>query len=102
MAICTITGTIVDSTATGINGATIKFNVTAPQLDVANNLIMPFEVNTTSNSSGVFTLALDQGISGICAIEYPPNSTDSNRRHTFSILVPATSTATFASLITEI
>lgn len=101
MATCSITGTIVDPTATAISGATVELRVTSPQLDASNNLVMPFTTSVTTNSSGVFTLIADQGISGIVTIDYPPNSTDSVRRYSYSILVPTASSANFYSLITE-
>lgn len=102
MATCSITGTIVDPTGAGINGATVELRVTSPQFDASNNLVVPYTSSVTTNSSGVFTLTADQGISAIVTIDYPPNATDSIRRYAYSIVVPSAASATFQSLATEL
>lgn len=102
MATCSITGTIVDPTGTAISGATVELHVTSPQFDTANNLVAPYTATVTTNVSGVFTLIADQGISAIITINYPPNSTDATKKYTYSVVVPSTSSATFASLATEL
>jgi hypothetical protein len=103
MATCSLTGTLVDPSATAISGATIAASVVSPQFDVAGNLVMPFTISTTSNSSGVWTLVLDQGISVTLTIQYPPNSTDSTRRYNYNFVVPSASSQTFnAAFITEL
>lgn len=102
MATCTITGTLVDPTGTAISGATVELRVTAPQFDAASALVVPYTSTVTTNSSGVFTLTADQGISGVITIDYPPNSTDSVKRYAYSVVVPSATSATFASLATEL
>lgn len=102
MATCSISGNIVDSTGTGISGATIELRVITPQFDAANNLVVPYVSTVTTNASGVFTLTADQGISAIVTIDYPPNGTDSIRRYSYSVTIPSTSSATFASLAVEL
>lgn len=101
MATCTITGTLVDPTGTAISGATVELRVTSPQFDASNALVMPYTASVTTNSSGGFTLTADQGISAVVTIDYPPNSTDSSRRYSYSVLVPSATSATFQSLVTE-
>lgn len=102
MATCTISGTLVDPTGTGINGAVVELRVTTPQFDAANSLVVPYTSTVTTNSSGVFSLVADQGISAIISIDYPPNATDSIRRYAYAVSVPVAATATFASLATEL
>jgi hypothetical protein len=102
MATCTITGTIVDPTGTGISGATIELRVTSPQFDASNSLVVPYTSTVTTNSSGVFTLTADQGISAIVTIDYPPNATDSVRRYAYSVLVPSSSSTNFSTIATEL
>lgn len=101
MATCTVSGKIVDSTETAVQGATIKFSIVTPYLNSSSNLFVPKEISTTSATDGTFSLGLSQGISGVIYIDYPPNATDSVRRYTFSVVIPATATATLSSLITE-
>jgi hypothetical protein len=102
MATCTITGTIVDPTGTGINGATVELRVTTPQFDSTNNLVVPYTSTVTTDSSGVFSLVADQGISAIITIDYPPNATDSIRRYPYAVLVPSATTANFNTIATEL
>jgi len=102
MATCSITGTLVNPTGTGISGATVELRVTTPQFDAANSLVVPYTSTVTTNSSGVFTLTADQGISAIVTVVYPPNATDSGRRYAYSVVVPSSASATFASLATEL
>lgn len=102
VSLCAVSGTTLDPTGTAIVGAVVKSNLTAPTIDVNNNVLLQHETQTTTDSSGNFTLNLVQGTSQIVAFEFPPNSTDSNRRVTFSIIVPSTSTANFYSLVMEI
>lgn len=102
MATCSITGTLVDPTGAGISGATVELRISAPQFDAASNLVLPYVATTTTNSSGVFTLTADQGISAIITIDYPPNATDSIRRYSYSVSVPSSASATLQSLVTEL
>lgn len=102
MATCSITGTLVDPTGTAISGATVEIRVVSPQFDAAGSLVMPFTSLVTTNASGAFTLSADQGISAVITIDYPPDATDSNRRYSYSIVVPSAASATFQSLATEL
>lgn len=103
MANCAVSGTLVDSGSNAVSGATVRFNVIAPisTSTLASTLFVPTEISTTSASNGSWTLNITQGLSGILSIDYPPNSTDSTRRYTYSIVIPSQSTATINSLITE-
>jgi len=101
MSTCVVSGTILDPSATAVSGAIVKFNLVNPAMDASNAVVVPKEVQTSTASDGTFSLTLDRGVSGILALEFPPNSLDSNRRYTYSIIVPNAATATLASLITE-
>lgn len=100
MATCTVSGTIKDITETAVSGAVIKANIVVPVFSGTTQLV-PKEVSTTSASDGTWSLALSQSQGYIVSIEYPPNSTDSRRRYSYSITTPTSSSANFSTLATE-
>ncbi len=99
MATCSVTGTIVDSSAVAVSGVAIRFRVVKPLLDASSNLVVPTEVSTTTASNGSWSISLDQGISGIMSIDFPASTTASTLRSSYSITVPSQTSATFASLM---
>lgn len=100
MATCAVTGTIFDPTGTGISGATVQFLTQNPQVDIGNAFVMPVAVSTTTTSGGVFSLSLDQGISGIFQISVNVNGLSPQVLYSFGITVPATASTTLAALYT--
>jgi hypothetical protein len=102
LATCSVSGTLLDSTGSAVVSADVKFNVVLPVSSTTiDALVVPKEVSTTTDSTGLFTLALLQSISGILTVQYPPNSKDSPRRYSYSIIVPASTVADIVDLITE-
>lgn len=101
MATCTVSGLIEDITGTAIQGAVIKANLVTPYF-TTTIMVMPKEISTTSASNGTWSLTLIQGAQAIVQIDYPPNTTDSQRSLKFAIAVPLTSTANFSTLCTEL
>jgi len=101
MATCTVSGVIKDASETGIQGVTIRARIVTPYF-TTTILVLPVEVSTTSDSFGAWSLALNQGAKAIVQIEYPPNGIDSNRRYSYTIIVPASGTANFSTLATEL
>ncbi len=104
MATCAISGAVVDASETAVGNVVVKFVVTTPYANgSATNWFIPKEVSvTTSTLTGAWTMTLSQGLSGIMSFDYPPNSTDSARRIQYAIVVPATPTASFNTLATEL
>jgi hypothetical protein len=102
MATCVVTGTLKDTSETAISGATVKVNIVTPTFNGGTALIMPKELSTTSNASGVFTVTLARGLSVLVSIDYPPNATDSTRRQVYAVTIPDAATATFSTLVTEL
>lgn len=100
MSICIVTGTLVDSSTTGVSGATVKFRTVRAVLDASNSLVLPVEISTTTASNGSWTLNIDQGISGIMSFDFPPSVIGASQRQTYSIAVPASTSCPFYSLVT--
>lgn len=99
MATCTVSGKLLDPSEVAIVGANVRFNIESPSL-AANgaDLLGTKEVSTTTGSDGTWSLLLSQTSRGILTIEIPPNSLNSAVRYTFSLVIPATSSATFSSV----
>lgn len=98
MANCTVSGTFLDPSGTAISGATVRFRVDSPTLDAASRLLLPKEITTTTASNGTWSLSIVQSTSGLVMFDCPPDLTNSPVRYTFSVIVPATLTASFASI----
>lgn len=101
MANCTVSGTVVDPSATAVSGATIRAKVATGALS-GTSLVVPTEVTTTTAANGTWSLSLIQGLSVLLTVEFPPNSTDSLRRSNYTITIPALTTANFSTLATEL
>lgn len=101
MATCTVSGTIKDVTETAIESVTVRANLITPAF-ASTVLLVPKEVSTTTDASGVWSLALSQGSQVVITIDYPPNLTDSSMKKTYVITVPASGSANFSTLATEL
>lgn len=103
MATCALTGTLVDPSGTAVASATISACIITPVFDAGGSFVVPKEISTSTNASGVFTLTLDQAVVITLTIQYPPNATDAIRRYNYNFTVPSAATASFNStLITEL
>ncbi len=98
MALCLVSGTIKDASATAISGAQIAFSLQNPTL-----IAEPYDISTTSASDGTWSMNLVQGQSGIITVRsiISPNM---GKRETFAfgVNIPATPTATFASILGDV
>lgn len=103
MATCTLSGTLVDPSETAVSGATIVFKISNAYANgSATKFFVPKDLSTTSASDGTWSLTLSQGISGIISIDYTKSNIAASNKLNYSIVVPATSTAVFNTLATEL
>lgn len=101
MATCTVSGTIKDVSETAIEDVVVRANIITPVF-ASTSLIVPKELTTTTDASGAWSLVLSQGAYVVITIDYPPNLTDSAMKKTYAITVPASGTAAFSTLATEL
>lgn len=101
MATCVVSGTIKDVSDTAIESVTVRANIITPAFS-STTLVVPKEITTTTDASGNWSLTLLQGVYAVITIDYPPNLTDSAMKKTYAITVPASGTANFSSLATEL
>jgi hypothetical protein len=98
MANCIVSGTFTNPQGAAISGATVRFNLQKPALDVSGNLLMPKEITTTTASDGTWSLSIVQSTQGNLTLDLNPTSNSPVVRYNFSLSIPATATATFASV----
>lgn len=102
--VCTISGTIRDTSGTVLSGATISVQALKPFIHTTDNsLIVNYQVSTTSASDGTFSLAVVEtttpSVSLALTIENTVGTTLPKTRTTYYITVPNSASATLASLI---
>lgn len=96
MAICTVSGKLVDASSTAISGATVTFNIQQPILSAD-----PVEGSTTTATDGTWSLDLQQGLSGVFTIPISPSPATKKIYYRFNVNIPNTSTATFSSILVD-
>lgn len=99
MPLCIVTGSLKDSSGDAVTNAKLRVRVPVPTFNAASELIVPLEQEVTPDTSGNFTLTLQTSFTFICDVFYPPNADDSQRIITYALNIPATTTASFQSVI---
>ncbi len=98
MADCLVLGTIIDEAGAAVENATIRAR-TLRETIIGNNFIAPVEVVATTDSSGNFTLTVQQSLSVLFVINYPTGIGEPRRSLNYSADVPAQASVQFTSII---
>lgn len=98
MATCTVSGNALDIAGSAATTVTVSARVCSPQL-LGTSLITPFQISSTTDASGNFTLTIQQSLSVIFTVQFPIVGTESMRLFTYTGNIPATTTASFSSCI---
>jgi hypothetical protein len=98
MATCAVSGQLLQLDGSALQSVSVVARVTNPVFS-GTALIMPAELDAETNASGNFTLTLQQSVSVIFTVQYPPIGTEPLRTYTYSANIPATTTANFSSVI---
>lgn len=101
MATCVVSGTFTNPQGNAVSGATVRFSTERPVLDNLGNLIMPKEITTTTATDGTWSLTIIQQVSGTLTLDLTPSTNSPVVKYTFSLVIPSTTTATFASCWVE-
>lgn len=96
MALCNVTGVFLDPQSGAIVTGTVRFNIETPTIDSGGNAIVPREITTSTDSNGAWDLDIIQGISGILTFDALPASGAPIVKYTFSLVIPADTSATFS------
>lgn len=98
MATCAISGNLLNAAGEALVSADVYARVSNPVVS-GSSIVTPERISTTTNSSGDFTLTLQQSISVLVTVQYPITDSDSKKLLEFVANVPAAATATFSSII---
>jgi hypothetical protein len=99
MATCAVSGTILNPNGAAATSVTVYARISQPVLS-GTNLIAPAVVSAETDSSGNFTLTLQQSISVVFTVQYPIVGTEPTRQFNYTGNIPATVTASFSNVIT--
>lgn len=101
---CTISGTCLKLDGSAFSGVLVKANCARPFVHPSNSAVYEdYEVTTTTDSSGNWSLTLVETTTPAVSLTisfYYPGSANDYKRKDYTVTVPNTATATFASLIT--
>lgn len=98
MALCVVSGRLIDSKGDPVTNAEITARLTSPIVE-GTDLIVPTEQSVSTNASGQFTLTLHTSATFVCLVQYPPNAEDSQRLLSYALQTTAATSADFTSII---
>jgi hypothetical protein len=98
MATCAVSGNILDPSGTAMTSLAVSARINQGTLS-GTSLIMPLAISTTTNSSGNWTLTVQQSLSVIFTVQYPPVGTEPMRVENYTANIPAATSAQFSSII---
>ena len=99
MATCAVSGTLINAAGEAVLSATVCARVLNPTVS-GSSIVTPFLVETSTDSSGNFTLTLQQSLSVVFTVEYPMIGTEPLRQFSYTGTIPASATASFTNVIT--
>lgn len=98
---CVVSGTIVDPTGAAVVGATVSATTTVAYFYTDGSLIIPYVTSTTTSASGTWNLTLAETTTTTNSVEISiqiPNGSGGTIRRNYTIVVPNSGTANFATL----
>lgn len=99
MATCAVSGNITGIDGVALQSVTVEARINAPVLS-GTTLLIPALSEVATDASGNFTLTLQQSISVIFTVMYPPIGTEPQLIYQYTGTIPASTTASFSSVIT--
>lgn len=98
MATCAVSGNFLDPSGAALQSVTVYARVDEPVVS-GTSMVMPLAISTYTDASGNFTLTVQQSISVMFTVQYPPTGTEPQRIFTYTGNIPATATASFTSVV---
>lgn len=100
MATCAVSANFTDAEGTPLSDITVFTRIPAPIVN-GTSLIVPAQLTAISDASGNVVITLQQSISVMFTVQYPPVGTEPQRIVTYTGNIPATTTANFTSVIVQ-
>lgn len=98
MATCAVSGNIVDPSGTALVSLEVSARINQSTLS-GTSLVAPAKIDTTTDSSGNWVLTVQQSLSVLFTVMYPPVGTEPMRVESFTANIPATTTADFSDIV---
>jgi hypothetical protein len=98
MATCAVSGNIISPAGAVVVSTTVEARVNQGTFS-STSLVMPLVIGTTTDSSGNWVLTVQQSLTVMFTVSYPPTDTDPVRKQVFTATIPATTTASFSSIV---
>jgi hypothetical protein len=99
---CTVTGNVKTPDNSGLQGVLVKAYMIHPVEYADGTLVAPYQVSTETDSNGDWSLTLVEtttvSATMTVAFEFPSGGADYKRKE-YTVTVPNSASATFASLI---
>lgn len=100
---CTVSGSLKGPDGAALSGVTVYAYTNAPFFHSDGTLIPDYQVTTTTDATGAWSLTLIETASVtktiIIAFDLPTGSVEKKRKE-YTVTVPATATASFSTLAT--
>lgn len=98
MATCAVSGNILDPAGTAMTSVAVSARVNQSALS-GTSLIVPAQIATATDSSGNWTLTVQQSLSVLFTVQYPPVGLEPMRVESFTANIPAAASAQFSSIV---
>lgn len=98
MATCAVSGNIVSPSGVAMTSVGVSARVNQSTLS-GTSLIVPAQILTATDSSGNWTLTVQQSLSVLFTVQYPPVGTEPMRVESFTATIPAAASAQFSSIV---
>lgn len=96
MAICVVSGTVLDPSGTALSEIEVDFNIQTPIISAD-----PVQGSTTTASDGTWSLSLLQGLSGVFTVNVANDNLSKKIPYRFNANIPLSLTASFSSVVVD-
>lgn len=98
MATCAVSGNILSPAGAALTSIAVSARVNQSTLS-GTSLIVPSQIATATDSSGNWTLTVQQSLSVLFTVQYPPVGTEPMRIESFTATIPAAASAQFSTIV---
>lgn len=98
MATCAVNGNIISPAGSVMTSLVVSARINQSTLS-GTSLVVPAQISTTSDSSGNWVLTVQQSLSVLFTVQYPPVGLEPMRVESFTATIPAAASAQFSSIV---
>lgn len=98
MATCAVNGNILSPAGVAMTSLVVSARVNQSTLS-GTSFVVPAQILTATDSSGNWTLTVQQSLSVLFTVQYPPVGTEPMRIESFTATIPAAASAQFSTIV---